>query len=86
LSPGPNLIYEGQRWIRLGSLYPETISYVDFYRDNALYYTSYDESFPINFESNWRYGGVDVGDDDHEWRAVVHLTSGEVIEKTPWGT
>jgi hypothetical protein len=82
----PNLIYEGQRWIRLGSLYPETISYVDFYRDNALYYTSYDESFPINFESNWRYGGVDVGDDDHEWRAVVHLTSGEVIEKTPWGT
>lgn len=62
----PNLSYDGQRWIRLGSLYPETISYVDFYRDNELYYTSYDESFPINFQSNWRYGGVDVGNDDSE--------------------
>ncbi len=79
----PNLSYGGERWIRLGSLYPETISYVDFYRDDTLYYTSYDESFPINFQSNWRYGGVEVGSDDSEWKAVVHLTNGEVIEKTP---
>ena len=78
----PDWSYDGQRWIRLASLYPETISYVDFYRDGKLYYTSYDESFPINFHSNWRYGGVDIGDDDSEWKAVVHLADGEVLERT----
>ena len=78
----PNWAYEGQRWIRLASLYPETISYVDFYRDGVLYYTSYDESFPVNFQSNWRYGGVDIGNDDQQWKAVVHLANGEVLERT----
>ena len=78
----PDWSYEGQRWIRLASLFPETISYVDFYRDGDLYYTSYDESFPINFQSNWRYGGVDIGNDEHEWKAVVHLANGEVLERT----
>ena len=50
----PNLSYNGQRWIRLASLRPEAISFVDFYRNGELFYTSYDESFPINFNSNWR--------------------------------
>ena len=77
----PNWAYEGQRWIGLASLYPETISYVDFYRDGELYYTSYDESFPVNFQSNWRYGGVDIGNDDQQWKAVVHLANGEVLER-----
>ena len=72
----------GQRWIRLASLYPETISHVDFYRDGDLFYTSYDEPFSINFQSNWRYGGVEVGDDDRDWKAVIHLGTGEVIERT----
>lgn len=45
----PNWAYAGQRWIRLASLYPETVSYVDFYRDGELYYMSHDESFPVNF-------------------------------------
>ena len=44
----PNEYYRGQRWIRLASLYPETISFVDFYRDGELFYTSYDEPFSIN--------------------------------------
>ena len=78
----PNWAYQGQRWIRLASLYPETISYVDFYRDGELYYTSYDESFPINYQSNWRYGGVDIGNDDQKWKAVVHLANGTVLERT----
>ena len=64
-----NWSYDGQRWIRLASLHPESISYVDFYRNGELYYTSYDESFPINFSSNWRYDGVEVGSDDQEWKA-----------------
>ena len=76
----PNLTYEGERWIRFASLYPETINYVDYYRNGALYYVSYDEPFPIHYKSNWRQGGVTTGAGD-TWKAVVHLRDGEVIEK-----
>jgi len=78
----PNWSYRGQRWIRLASLYPETISFVDFYRDGELFYTSYDEPFSINFQSNWRYGGVGIGNDSEKWKAVIHLASGEMLERT----
>jgi len=77
----PELVYEGQRWIRLASLYPESIDYVDFYRDGELYYTSYDEPFPVHFLSNWRQGGVMVQSDDEEWKALIHLRDGRVIER-----
>lgn len=78
----PDWSYEGQRWIRLASLYPETISSVDFYRNGKLYYTSYDDPFSIHFETNWRQKGVRVADGDGDWKAVVHLTDGTVIEKS----
>jgi hypothetical protein len=77
----PNLEYDGQRWLRLASLYPETISYVDFYRNGELYYTAYDEPFPVHFETNWRQGSIAVQSDDREWKAVVHLADGQVVEK-----
>lgn len=76
----PEITDNGQRWIRLASLYPESINYVDFYRDGQLYYTSYDEPFPVHFESNWRQGGVNIQAPDEKWTAVVHLRGGEVIE------
>lgn len=76
----PNWSYEGERWIRVASLYPESIDHVDFIRNGELYYTSYDESFQINFDSNWRFGGVKTDDSD-QWKAVIHLGNGDVIEK-----
>lgn len=72
----------GQRWIRLASLYPESINWVDFYRDGQLYYTAYDEPFPVHYISNWRQGGVQVRSPGEEWKAVIHLRSGDVIERT----
>ena len=77
----PQMEYDGQRWIRLASLYPETINYVDFYRNGDLFYTAYDEPFTINYISNWRQGDVTVQPDDEEWKAVVQLRNGEVVEK-----
>ena len=81
----PHLTDNGQRWIRVGSLYPETIDHVDYYRNGQLFYTSYDESFSINFQSNWRQGGVDISPDaagNETWRAVIHLRNGETVEKS----
>ncbi len=78
----PDWEYQGQRWLRLASLYPETISYVDFYRNGKFYDTAYDEPFSLHFQTNWRQGGIDVRGDDREWKAVIHLGDREVIEKT----
>ncbi|MDA1192940.1 MAG: hypothetical protein O3A46_14800 [Candidatus Poribacteria bacterium] len=72
----------GRRWIRLASEYPETIDRVDFYRNGALYDSAYDESFSLHFRSNWMQGPVRVQPDDKEWKAVIHLSDGQIIEKT----
>jgi hypothetical protein len=77
----PHMQYEGKRWIRLASLYPETINYVDFYRNDERVYTAYVEPFTIHFQSNWRQGAWEVRADDREWRAVIHLRDGGVLEK-----
>lgn len=77
----PEMTDNGQRWIRLASLYPETINYVDFYRDGELYYTAYDEPFSVHFHSNWRQGGVDIQSPDERWTAKVYLRNGDVLER-----
>ncbi len=71
---------EGKRWIRLASLYPETIDFVEFYRDNELEYVSYDESFSVNFKGNWSQGPSRVNEGE-KWKAVIHRTNGEIIVK-----
>jgi hypothetical protein len=77
----PVMTYEGQRWIRMASLYPETINFVDFFRDGELIYTAYDEPYSVNFKSNWRQDGVDSDQDASEWQALIHLRDGNVIER-----
>jgi hypothetical protein len=77
----PEWSYEGERWVRLASLYPESLDHVDYFVNDALTYTSYDEPFSVNFQTNWRQKGVksNLGD---RWKAVVYLASGEVIERS----
>lgn len=72
----------GQRWIRLASLYPETIDYVDFYLNGEPVYTNYVEPFSVNFSSNWRQQAWITRPEDREWKAVIHLKNGEVLERT----
>ncbi len=77
-----HLSYGGERWLRLASLYPESINRVEFYRNGQLYYIAYDEPFPVHYLSNWRQGGVRMADGEEHWRAVIHLRTGEVLERT----
>ena len=70
----------GQRWLRVASLYPESIDFVDFFRNGALYDSAWDESFMVHYQSNWRQGGVAAVSGD-EWRAEIHLRDGQVIER-----
>ncbi|WP_039791465.1 hypothetical protein, partial [Paenibacillus riograndensis] len=71
---------DGKRWIRLASVYPETIDYVEFYRNDELEHLGYDEPFFINFVFNWYQSPVLEQPGDKEWKAVIHLKSGEVLE------
>lgn len=72
----PEMEYEGQRWIRVASLYPETINYVEFYVNDVCVYTCFDEPFTVNFKSNWRQLGWKSGEKNEKWKAVLHLRDG----------
>lgn len=78
----PDMTYDGKRWIRLGSLYPESINFVEYYRNGSHYCTSYDEPFAVNFISNWRQDGVAVDGAGEEWIAKIVLRNGDIVEKT----
>lgn len=77
----PHMEWEGKRWIRLASLYPEKIYKVEFYRDGIYYETAYNDPFTINFISNWRQGAVEDIKTGEVWLAKIYLLDGTVIEK-----
>ncbi len=77
-----HMTYENKRWIRLASLYPEKIDYVEFYRNDTLYTRAYDDPFSINYIWNWLQGPVVDIKDNEMWYAKVVLTDGtEIIKK-----
>jgi hypothetical protein len=80
----PHMTYDGQQWVRLASLYPETIDFVEFYRNGEHVYTCYDDPFTVNFICNWKQGGINNISGAAHWKAAIHLVGGEVLyyEKT----
>lgn len=74
--------YEGKRFIRLASLYPEKINYVDFYRNAVFYERVYDDPFCINYMFNWLQGPVEGIKAGEEWKAVIQLYDGRRVGKT----
>ncbi len=77
-----HMTYEGKRWIRLASLFPEKINYVEFYRNGVLFATAYDDPFTINKIQNWWQGPTMDIKSNENWEAKVYLTDGSVITKT----
>ena len=71
---------DGKRWLRVASLYPESIDYVDFYCNDKLVDSCYDEPFSLEFNSNWMQKSVLVAPDD-VWKAVIYLRDGSMIER-----
>lgn len=55
--------------------------YVDFYCNGERVYTAYDEPFAVNYRSNWMQGPWEVRAEDKEWKAVIRLRDGNVMEK-----
>jgi hypothetical protein len=77
----PEMTCAGERWIRLASLRPEIVDFVEFYRNGKLYYIAYDEPYSVHFRSNWMQGGVTIGPEPETWQAVVHRADGRTITK-----
>lgn len=77
----PEMTYKGKRWPRVASLYPETINFVEFFRDGELYFIAYDEPYSANFRSNWYQDGVSVREGER-WEARIHLNDGSVLSRT----
>ncbi len=78
----PNMCYEGKRWIRLASLYPELIYKVEFYRNGHLVETVYDEPFTIGFIWTWLQSPVEGVQSGEEWSAVIYLLDGSKTKRS----
>lgn len=76
-----NAGYDNKRWIRLASVYPETIYKVEFYRNGKYFATAYDDPFTINFEFNWIQHAVEGVEAGEKWKAIITLVDGKVITK-----
>ncbi len=67
------------RWIRVASLYPESIDFVRFFRNGSHAGTVWDEPFSLGWMSNFNHRGVETVDGER-WTAIVHLGDGSVVE------
>ncbi len=73
--------YDGKRWPRVASLYPEKIDYVDFYLDGNLIYTVYDPPHTLYQRSTWFQEGIEFKPENEEFKVVIHLRNGGTIVK-----
>jgi hypothetical protein len=76
----PHMGWQGKRWLRVASEYPERIDFVEFFHEGALVDTAYDEPFFLHYETSWIARPVDAGSGGSgKWVARIHLRNGEVI-------
>ena len=77
----PEMEYEGKRWPRVASLYPEKIDNVEFYLDGELIYTVYDAPHTLYQRTTWLQQGIEFEPENEEFKAVIYLRNGGTIEK-----
>ncbi len=78
----PDCHINQKRYIRLASLYPEEINYVEFYQDNRLLYTSFAEPFMLYSLTTWEQKPYVIPEEAKEFRVKIYLHNGEIIQKS----
>lgn len=68
--------HDNYLFIRLASLYPETIEKVEFYKNDKYVYCAYSEPFSVNFQNNWKQLGIRSNKGDI-FKAMVYLVDGK---------
>lgn len=77
----PDAVWEGKRWVRLASMYPEKIQRVDFYRNGRYFESAYNDPFTINYVVNWLQKPIEGIKSGEHWEARIYLTDGTMIVK-----
>ncbi len=78
----PHMSWQGKRWLRVASEYPESIDFVEFLHEGAPIDVAYDEPFFLNYETSWIARPIDAASGGRgKWVARIHLRGGEVIER-----
>lgn len=75
----PDSHIDGRRYIKLASLYPEKIDYVEFFEDGVLLYTAFDEPFMLYALTTWEQKPYCPQEGARQFTAVVHLHTGETV-------
>lgn len=73
--------FHNMRSIRLSAEYPEKIDKVEFYTDDKLVYTSFDEPFFCWRDTTWLSKPWIIDNSVQQWKALVYLSEGKCIEK-----
>ena len=63
----------------VASFWPESINYVEFYRNDELVYIAYDDPFLVYFTRTWAQEPIDI-EPGTIWKALVYLVNGEILE------
>jgi hypothetical protein len=77
----PHMVQDGKRWIRLAALSPETVDYIEYYRNGELLDIAYEEPFYPGYETTWIQRPVHIEPTDEAFVARIHQTDGRVIER-----
>jgi hypothetical protein len=77
----PRVTWQGKRWLRVASEYPESIGFVEFLHDGRPVDVAYDEPFFLNYRTTWIADPVDVASSRGRWIARIHLRDGSVLER-----
>lgn len=76
----PRSDIRGGYYVKTASLYPEKIDYVEYFEDDRLLYTVFDEPFFLYAISTWEQEPYFPGKQASVFRAVVHLPSnGQIV-------
>jgi hypothetical protein len=78
---GLDFNYNQKYWLRVASLYPELIDYVEFYCNDKKVYTCYDEPYTLFFQSNWFQNPWLAINNNENWKIVIFLRDGRVLER-----
>jgi hypothetical protein len=76
-----HVVLNGQRWVRLASLYPERTEHVEFLCNGEIVERAYCDPFMVRNVTTWIQSPVEVHAGE-EWKAIVHLAGGDVVEVT----
>ncbi len=77
-----NCDIDGRYYVKLASLYPEKINYVEFYEDEHLIYTAFDEPFMLYSLTTWIQNPYIPTNGAEVFKAIVFLHDGRKLEIT----